>query len=425
MKRTLAIDAVRSAVERMPDDGLTTARKAAFAHLHQHGLPTTTHEDWKYTDLARVIDVSNEWLAAGAGISPVSDKAVSAITGQFDADWLVIRNGVVDSSTVAELDQVGLNVELFSASGSMPEIDAPLSGLNVALLQDGLSIRVAADTNIERTIGLLVIDSADSAVGVSQARIQIEIEVGSCANFIEYHASVGAAAHYANSVVDVTLAENAQSRYVRIQDRASTHNQTGRLSATLSQNSQLQHAAFDLGGDLVRNDLAIDLAGTESSASFYGLYLAGGAQHIDNHTRVDHRVGPARSQQEYRGILTDASRCVWNGKAVVHAGADGTDANQANHNLLLSESAEIDAKPELEIYTDDVKASHGTTIGQLDKNALFYLRTRGLDEASARRLLTRAFAQKIVAISPILSIQETISEMVANRVAELIAGEPK
>ena len=170
----------------------------------------------------------------------------------------------------------------------------------------------------------------------------------------------------------------------------------------------------------MRNDLDIRLAGRDSSASFCGLYLAGEQQHIDNHTRVDHLVGPAKSHQEYRGILSGAARCVWNGKAIVHAGADGTDADQANHNLLLSDKAEIDAKPELEIYADDVKCAHGTTIGQLDASALFYLRTRGLDESAARQLLTRAFAQKIVAMSPIESIQETISEMVADRVVELI-----
>ena len=423
MKRTLAIDAVRSAVEQMPDDGLTAARNAAFAHLQENGLPTTTHEDWKYTDLGRVIDLSNEWLAAGATVSSVPDAAVAAITEQFDADWLVIRNGVVDASSIADLKQSGLDVALFSASGSIPEFDAPLSGLNVALLQDGLSIRVTAGAIIERTLGLLIIDSADAAAGVSQARVNIELEADGSANFIEYHASVGEAAHYANSVIDITLAEDAQSRYVRIQDRASTHSQTGRMTASLGKNSQLHHAAFDLGGDLVRNDLVINMRETESSASFCGLYLAGGTQHIDNHTRVEHRVGPAKSEQEYRGILTDAARCVWNGKAIVHDGADGTDVNQANHNLLLSEAAEIDAKPELEIYTDDVKASHGTTIGQLDKNALFYLRTRGLDEATAGRLLTRAFAQKVVVMSPIQSIQETISEMVADRVAKLIVGE--
>ena len=423
MKSTLAINAVRTAVEKLPDDGLTAARRAALARLDQDRLPTTTHEDWKYTDLGRVIDVSNEWLAAGATASSVSDAAIDAITAQFDADWLVIRNGMVDVSSIAKLQHSDLSISLISAGDQSPEFDAPLSGLNLALLRDGLTIRVRRGVEHSRIVGLLFIDSTEADVGVSQARVNIELQAGSAADFIEYHSSAGAAAHYANTVVQVTLAEDARSNYVRIQDRGSAHSQTGRLTTTLNKNAQFSHAAFDFGGELVRNDLDIQLIGPQSSASFCGLYLAGGEQHIDNHTRVDHRVGPATSRQEYRGILTDAARCVWNGKAVVHSGANGTDASQANHNLLLSQKAEIDAKPELEIYTDEVKASHGTTIGELDKNALFYLRTRGLDAASARRLLTRAFAQKVVEMSPIQSIQETISEKVADRVARLIVGD--
>ncbi|MDH3546648.1 MAG: SufD family Fe-S cluster assembly protein, partial [Gammaproteobacteria bacterium] len=128
-------------------------------------------------------------------------------------------------------------------------------------------------------------------------------------------------------------------------------------------------------------------------------------------------------EQEYRGIPSDAARCVWNGKAIVHNGADGTDAKQANHNLLLSKTAEVDAKPELEIYADDVKCSHGTTIGQLDEAAMFYLRTRGLDKREARQLMTRAFAQSIVGMTPIESYQEAIREQVADRLNQLTLGD--
>jgi len=425
MKSRLAIDAVRNAVQAMPDDRLTAARLAALTQLDQHGLPSTAHEDWKYTDLGAVIEISNQWLAAGTDAATVTDAAVEAITSQFDADWLIIRNGIIDTASIADLNRPELAVRLLSDGDLATAGDTPLSHLNIALLQDGLTIQVAAGYKHDRTIGILVIDGAESGIGVSQTRVCIDLQDNGSASFIEYHASTGAAAHYSNSVVDMTLADDATANYVRIQNRASAHSQTGHLSASLSKRSQFHHAAFDFGGELVRSDLTIKLNGPESSATFCGLYLAGGKQHIDNHTRVDHLVGPAKSQQEYRGILTDAARCIWNGKAVVHAGADGTDASQANHNLLLSEKAEVDAKPELEIYADDVKCSHGTTIGQLDEAALFYLRTRGLDELAARQLLTRAFAQKVVAMSPIQSIQETISEQVAGQLSRLIVGDAK
>ncbi len=421
MKPKLALDALRHTVTKMPNDRLTPARMAALAQIDAQGLPTTTHEDWKYTDITELVDISNQWLVDGADGTPVSDDAVKSITNQFDAAWLIVRNGVVDTKAFESLSQSDVDVRLLSDTETEPSYEAPLSDLNLALLRDGLSIQIGAGSVESRTIGILFIDSAVDEVGVSQSRINIDMGANSSANFIEYHASKGPANHYANSVVNIVLADNASANYVRIQNRDALHSQTGRLTATLGDASQFRHSAFDFGGKLVRNDLDIRLNGRDSSASFCGLYLAGEQQHIDNHTRVDHLVGPATSHQEYRGILSGAARCVWNGKAIVHAGADGTDADQANHNLLLSDKAEIDAKPELEIYADDVKCAHGTTIGQLDANALFYLRTRGLDESSARQLLTRAFAQKIVAMSPIESIQETISAIVADRVEDMSA----
>lgn len=423
MKPALAIDAMRAAVSQMPDNGLAAAREAGLAQLAAYGLPGITQEDWKYTDLGPIIALSNQWLAAGATTAPVADAVVADVTAQIPADWLVIRNGMVDTASIASFANSDLDITLLSAGGQTPACEAPLSGLNVALLQDGLTIRVAANVEHAGLIGLLFIDSANAEPGVCQARVIVELQAGSAANFVEYHASAGNAAHYANTVVEIALADGARCDYVRVQERQAAHSQTGRLTATLGKDSQFQHAAFDLGGDLVRNDLHIKLAGAGASTAFCGLYLAGNTQHIDNHTRVDHLVGPARSQQEYRGIVAAAAHCVWNGKAVVHRGADGSDASQSNHNLLLSGQAEIDAKPELEIYADDVKASHGTTIGELDKQALFYLRTRGLGEAAARRLLIRAFAQNIVALSPILAIREMLSEKVAQRVAGLIVGE--
>jgi Fe-S cluster assembly protein SufD len=233
---------------------------------------------------------------------------------------------------------------------------------------------------------------------------------------------MGPADHYANSVVNLTLGDNSQVDYVRIQDRELHHNQTNRLAVTTGRDGKFNHCAFDLGGRLIRNDLTIDIVLPGSRSVFDGLYLVGDQQHIDNHTRADHRVGPAESHQEYRGILTGRARGVWNGKAIVHVGADGTDAEQANHNLLLSEKAEINAKPELEIYADDVKCSHGTTVGQLDETSLFYLRTRGLSKQEARQILTRAFAQTIVGKSPIASIHDMLAKKIATRLGELMRG---
>ncbi|MBT8068538.1 MAG: Fe-S cluster assembly protein SufD [Gammaproteobacteria bacterium] len=379
-------------------------------------FPSTRHEDWKYTDLAPVIDISNRWIEAGANSADVSLPAGSPLE-TIDADWLVIANGRIDGESLARLALEGVELSHLGDVGSRSMIQWPLLGFNDSLLEDGLRIRVSAKT--KKPIGVLLIDSADAQPIVSQARIDVDVEAGASAGFLEYHLSHGDADHYSNVVVNLNVADGARADYVRVQDRARNHCQTARLSVTLGRDAVLSHHGFDLGGKLVRNDLHIDIAAPGSEAAFDGLYIAGDDQHIDNHTRVDHRVGPAVSRQEYRGILKGKARCVWNGKAIVHEGADGTDADQANHNLLLSDEAEINAKPELEIYTDDVKCSHGTTVGQLDKTALFYLRSRGLDELQATRILTHAFAAGIVARVANESLAGLLSSKVEQRLGDL------
>ena len=421
----IAQDALRAAAARLPGGRLADARDAAITQLLARGTPTVRQEDWKYTDLAPVIEISNNWLASDTPIDDPERLAatIAAVTQQHEAHWLVIANGKIDATALAAVQTAGVDATLLSESGTLPGFDAPLADLNVALLHDGLRIDIAQNQVVDKPIGLLVIDSAFATDSVAQSNINIAMAANSSASFVEYHVSSGEQRHYANTIVNLDVKDGAQARYLRLQSRAAAHSQTGRLSVRLDRDSAFNHCAFDLGGKLVRNDLEIAIDGPGAAASFHGLYLAGNDQHIDNHTRVDHKVGPATSEQEYRGILGGSARCIWNGKAIVHAGADGTDAEQANHNLLLSENAEIDAKPELEIYADEVKCAHGTTVGQLDQNALFYLRTRGIDKRAARRLMTRAFAEAVVAMTPLEDWREAISEQVIARLNELTHGE--
>ena len=406
---------------RLPDDALAASREAALAKLDEHGLPSVRDEDWRYTDLSSAIDISNRWLSEGAASASTDAlrDSISSISSSIDANWLVIANGLVDLTYLVESSNI--DIERFSDSATPFVMDRPLADFNAALLHDGLRVQIHGAT--ERPLGILIIDEANAGAGVSQANVEIEVAPGCDAEIIEYHSSAGTDDHYSNSVIALQVGQAAHAGYVRIQDRRLGHVQTGRLSVALGPDARLNMASYDLGGGLIRNDVDIDIGSPGVDAVFNGLYLAGDGQHIDNHTRVDHRVGPARSSQEYRGILNGRCRCVWNGKAIVHAGADGTDANQANHNLLLSENAEIDAKPELEIYADDVKCSHGTTVGQLDETALFYLRSRGLDKQQAIRILTHAFAADLVGRAPVAAAKETISMLVEKRLASLIQEE--
>lgn len=420
MTAALPLDALTHAVRKLPGGGLSDARRAALASFAAQGFPSVRDEDWKYTDLAGPIEISRAWLTAGSPEEAPDPETIRATQAGLDAHWLVIANGalLVDYSTALALPGITAQSEAAPADRS-----APLADLNTALSQGVLDIRFDRTHVDDKPVAILLADTAATAAIASQVRIRISLEASAAASFIEYHVSSGAEAHYSNTLIELDLGANATCRYVRIQDRALHHSQTARLDARLAHDSNLSHFAVDLGGELARNDLNIDIQGTNASARLNGVYLAGPGQHVDNHTRTDHRVGPARSSQEYRGVLSGRCRAVWNGKAIVHRGADGTDAHQANHNLLLSEHAEIDAKPELEIYADDVKCAHGTTVGQLDERALFYLRTRGLGLARAQRILTRAFAASVVDTVPLEVLHDRIGEKVEARLRQMAAGE--
>jgi Fe-S cluster assembly protein SufD len=429
----IAHELVEAAVDRLPVDALTPARKAALAQFVTSGFPSIKDEDWKYTNLAAAVELSNACLSDESGsesrASWTTDakQAIDDVVEGIDANWIIIANGVTALETIsnaAALESQGIYIAKLSSgsAGSAIISDDPLTSFNAALLQDGLQVRIRASAYESKPLGFLFFDNVENG-GLSQARIIVDVEPEANIEIVEAHVSIGTDPQFANTVVQLNIEERGRVDYVRIQDRAIDHMQVGKLIVELHSDAVFDYASFDFGGALVRNDIAVDIVQAGATASLHGLYLAGAKQHIDNHTRVDHRVGPAVSREEYRGILSGRARCVFNGKAIVHDGADGTDAEQSNHNLLLSETAEIDTKPELEIYADDVKCAHGATVGQLDKSALFYLRTRGLDEDEAAQLLTRAFAARILTSSPVESTHAYISTKTDQRLDALINGD--
>ncbi len=413
------------AVSAMPVDVLSELRKTAAARFTESGFPTTRHEDWRYTNMARAISLSNDWLA-NADVSPhPTTGPARSIQSAIDAHWIVIRNGGIESDDLSLPS--GVSASLLSdndsaASFEQIAIDDPLAQLNAALLIDGLKVSIAPGSIVDKPIGFLIDDYAGGDAVVAQSRVLIDVQAGATVQFIEAHISTGDGEHYANNVVQIDLQKNTTVDYLRIQQRARHHINTNNLLVELAAGATFRHCAFDFGGALIRNDITARMQGRNSNVEMNGLYLAGDQQHIDNHTRVDHLVGPSNSNEEYRGILNGKSRCVFNGKAIVHRGADETDANQQNHNLLLSKEAEIDTKPELEIYADEVKCSHGATVGQLDETALFYLRTRGLDLDEATRLITRAFAAKILSLLTVDAAHEYVSGAIDERLDDLIGG---
>ena len=427
MQPLLQQELLAAAVSSLPQDALSVVRNAGVAHLAKNGFPTTKHEDWKYTNLAEAAAISNDWLQ---DFEPTSRARLTqahadarAITEQIDAHWITVSNGQLDPEAIADLASLTEQGVTFSKLGDddvaeLISIEDAMSAFNAALLQGGFVLAAAGGAALEKPIGILFID--DGAVPVTPVRVLIEVAANASLGVVECQLSTGSEKQFSNSVVQAAIRDGGQLDYVRIQQRSEDHLSVNRVESTLDENAVLTYCSFDFGGALARTDVVGSILGAGASVNLHGLYLASGQQHIDNHTRVDHMVGPGTSKEEYRGILAGRSRCVFNGKAVVHKGADGTDADQSNHNLLLSEKAEVDTKPELEIYADDVKCSHGATVGQLDKAALFYLRARGLDQEQAAQALTRAFGAMILSALPIEACRDYVSAALDRKLDALI-----
>ena len=415
---------LEAAVRQQPAKSLDGVRSAALARFLSSGLPTTRTEAWKYTNLTPVAEISNQWLA-GEREAHRRESPLPAEAGAIDAHWLVVRDGRIDDASVEatsrELDGKVL-VRRLSTADVRREIymDDAVASLNAALMEDALCISVAANVALDKPLALLIDDETQSAPSSSQIRLLITLGDNATAEFIELHLSRGPAEHFASLVCELDLAAAAKARYVKVQERAPNHLQVGRLNASLARDSRLEHASIDLGGRLVRNDVVASINEPGAHFSSAGLYLTEANQHVDNHVCADHRVGPATSNQVYRGIAAGKSRCVFNGKAVVREGADGTDAQQSNHSLLLSRQAEVDTKPELEIYAEDVKCSHGATVGQLDEKALFYLRSRGLDRDQAAQLLTRAFVNAVLDEIPVQAVRAYVDAATDRKLDRLI-----
>lgn len=418
-KAELQSDLLDAALAALPDDGLAPVRASARQAFASRGFPTTRDEDWRYTNLAEAADLGNAWLRELATAPSAAGCRPPALP-DLDVHALLLCDGHVDEVSLKRVqDATGgkLDIRRLTDSAGAVRTDGPLDALNATLLRDGLHISIRSGSTLDKPLAIYFADGGQQA---SQSRVVIDAGDNASADIIEYHLHGEDVAHFANTVMQLTLAPGAAINVVRVQDRARRHVQTGKLAARLGRDATLHHVAFDFGGRLVRNDLAADITEPGAHVGMHGLYLADGEQHVDNHTRVDHRVGPATSQEEYRGILNGKARCVFNGKAIVHEGADGTDAQQANHNLLLSARAEIDTKPELEIYAEDVKCSHGATVGQLDNSALFYMQSRGLDHEQAKHMLTRAFAAQTLAHLPFDALHTHLDARIDSRLDALL-----
>jgi Fe-S cluster assembly protein SufD len=397
---------------------LAERRRDGLESFSAAGFPSRRDEDWKYTDLKLVARRSFAFDAAPALDVP----EIAAL----DCPVLVFINGrLVESRGLPEGTAV-LPLARALADGHeacrelLGRIANParhrFAALATALFADGVLIDLGDDRVLEAPLRLVFLAGGDEPA-LACPRVLIRAGANSRATIIEHYAGAPGES-LSLAVTEAALGPGASIDHYRIQEASGEAFHLGVLAARLERDASLVSHNLSVGGRIARLDLDVELAGPGARVEMNGLYVVRDRQHADSHTRVDHAVPRTTSDELYRGVLAGKSRAVFNGKAIVHPGAAGTDARQSNANLLLSPEAEVDTKPELEIYADDVKCAHGATTGQLDTAALFYLRSRGIDEDTAKSLLTFAFADTVLARMALNPLRRHAEQLVVGRLPD-------
>lgn len=405
---------------------IVDARRNAFARLETEGLPSLRHEDWKYTDIRAIREATYVALGAQAGAADSASVDLSSLgLADFPAYRAVFVDGVF-CAEVSNLDKLpnGIAIEplkpLLDAGRSdivaaLVKRDAPFASLNAALVNDGLSITVEAEVELDKPIHAIFVHSARPQSQLNTARLNVQAERNSRCCVVESHCGLADASGMTNALTELSADDGAIIKHYRVQiDNSVTHH-IGNVFATVGRDAEIETCSFAFGGGITRVDVTADLIGGGANAILNGLFLVNDDQHIDHHTRINHMVGNTHSSENYKGIADGNGRGVFNGKIFVAQDAQKIEALQSSKNLLLSDAAEIDTKPELEIYADDVKCAHGATVGQLDSDSFFYLRSRGIDEQTARSMLTFAFAADIAADIQIDSLRSWLEERIVDR----------
>jgi Fe-S cluster assembly protein SufD len=402
---------------------LKELRRAGIASFAAQGFPTTKNEDWKYTNVEPIASLP---FAQVNGAATGIDAAEVIERGFADpaCPRLVFVNGAWarEMSSVRDLPQgVGLGSLADLVKRDDPLLPAQLGhhasyktqafvALNTAFMGDGAVVVIPPGCHLAQPIYLIYASSGGAGQLVSQPRTFIFLGAGSEAKIVESYVGVNAGTYFCNAVTELIADADSSVEHYRLQREGQAAFHVGALEADLNRGARLTAHAVTLSGSLVRNNVHVALNGEGAECVLNGLYLADDKQHVDNFTEIDHLKPHATSFELYKGILDGAAHGVFNGKIVVHKDAQKSNARQVNKNLLLSENAVVNTKPQLEIYADDVKCSHGSTIGQLDDDALFYLRSRGLGRDEARSLLSFAFAGDVVARIKIDSLRRQLDD---------------
>ena len=398
-------------------------RVAAFERFRALGFPTTKNEDWHFTSVAPIVE--QDYLLVTTPSGDVRPSALAPFTfGQNEWHTIVFVNGrfAPELSRLGDLPE-GLQVldlqrvwrespRLAESLGRITSYeDHAFTALNTAFMHDGAVVRVDRDREIEKPIHLLFISDAVAAKSMMHPRSLIVLGRHAKATVIESYAALSDAVYLTNAVTEVSLADGATLHHLRMQREGMRAYHVGTVDAHQARDSHLVSFSFVNGAALSRQNIYTTLAGEGCGSTLNGLYILDGEQHCDHQTQIVHAQPNCYSRELYKGVLDGRSHGVFNGKVYVHPIAQKTDGKQTNNTLLLSPTAQIDTKPQLEIFADDVKCTHGATVGRLDETALFYMKSRGVSRELARRLLTYAFAADVLETIEEPRVREGLEEM--------------
>ena len=409
---------------------LTSLREDAFRCFSRLGFPTTRIEEWRFTNVAPIAETVFQTPPAGGGLDrEVLDALhlprsggpeIVFVNGRFSSelsDGSGLPTGVRVRS-LAALAGGGAGGPGAAAArlGRLARFENhAFTALNTAFLQDGAVIEVDGGVVFEPPIHLIFVSSSAGTPALSQPRVLLVAGDDSEVRVVESHAGVGDAPWLSNAVTEVSVGDDAVVDHYTVVRQADTAFHVGNLAVRVGRAGNFSSHAITAGGAIVRNEAEVVLGGEGGECTLNGLYLADGRQLVDNQTIIDHSMPHCNSHELYKGILDGRSRAVFNGRIIVRLDAQKTDAKQSNKALLLSEDAQITTKPQLEIFADDVKCTHGATVGQLDPDALFYLRSRALSEAQARRLLIHAFAADLLGHVKVEAIRRQLDALLLER----------
>lgn len=386
---------------------LFDAASASFAPLRQlakesffaQGMPGAKAEEYKFTPITKKLESSLTDISPALPFAISVEEVKAAIFDGFEGQVIVFANGYFQPQLSSILDGITINTLSNQANtplGSIAKVEKdPFTALNQATFSEGIYFSIPKNTQLDQPILLLHFHKAEGGQVISP-RIWIEAGDFSQATFIDHSVSLGEQPYFVNKVVEIKGGINTHLSYLRLQQESNRTIEVSNLETDIQKDAQFTSVNISLSGDMVRNNLTLNLLGSNSVGNMFGVYLLNGKSHVDNHTNVDHTFPHAESHELYKGILADQSRGVFNGKIFVRQAAQKTNAFQQNNNILLSDDAIVNTKPQLEIWADDVKCSHGCTVGQLDEEALFYLQARGIDKITSKGLLLYAFAGEVL-----------------------------